>query len=138
MSGGQPIGVRLQRHAGAACLRAPGSTSLAALEDELTGAFGLIRAALQDGEPVVVAVADAHLRGEGETASVALAHGLLGLVRALAIEGSRGGWRINMLAVAPGVDPDHQRVWIDRLAEPSGASGALIRLGVDQLGRLPT
>jgi NAD(P)-dependent dehydrogenase (short-subunit alcohol dehydrogenase family) len=130
--------VRLQRCGGAACLRMPESISLDHLEAGLADAFLLMREALAErSEAVVVIVDERQLQGRVETAGAALAHGLLGLVRALAIEGRKDGWRINMLAIPPDLNAEQERAWIERLAEPSGASGTLIRLGGDHLGRLP-
>lgn len=136
MSAREPA-VRLQRRGGAACLRVREPVSLEALEDRLTEAFMLMREALDErAEAVVVIVDDQQLQGRVETASAACAHGLLGLVRALAIEGRKDGWRISMLAIPPGISDEQEQAWVERLAEPSGASGALIRLGHDHLGRL--
>jgi hypothetical protein len=129
--------VRIRHHAGFACIRPADPISLVDREDALVDAFLLIRGALDErNEAVVVTVDDRQLQGRVETASAALAHGLLGLVRALAIEGRKEGWNVNMLAVTPGVSAEQERAWIERLAEPGGASGTVIRLGDDHLGRL--
>jgi hypothetical protein len=116
---------------------APDIGALDELEDQLTRAFLVIRSALDRGDSVVVVVADADIQGVGSTAGAALAHGLLGLVRALAIEGRKPGWRVNALSVAAGVDPDDRAAWVERLGAPDGATGALIRLGDEHLGRVP-
>jgi hypothetical protein len=97
------------------------------LEDELARAFMTVREA---EEPVVVALDDADVAGVGDPAAAALAHGLLGLVRALAIEGRA----IAALAVPADLPPEEREAWIERLA---GASGTFVRLGTDQLGRVP-
>jgi hypothetical protein len=113
------------------------STTLDTLEDELARAFLVIRAALADGDSVVVVVADHDIQGVSTTAGAALAHGLLGLVRALAIEGRKPGWQINILSVGDRVDAEQRATWIERLGSAEGASGALIRLGDEHLGRVP-
>jgi hypothetical protein len=100
------------------------------LEDELCRAFEAVRDA---GEPVVVALPETDVAGAGDPVAAALAHGVIGIVRALAIEGRR----INALAVPAGLAPADRETWIERLAEPAGANGALIRLGTDHLGRVP-
>jgi NAD(P)-dependent dehydrogenase (short-subunit alcohol dehydrogenase family) len=116
---------------------APDIGALDELEDQLTRAFLVIRSALDRGDNVVVVVADAGIQGVGSTAGAALAHGLLGLVRALAVEGRKPGWQINILSVGDGVDAEQRATWIERLGSPEGASGALIRLGDEHLGRVP-
>lgn len=111
--------------------------SVAELEDELARAFAAITSALDDGEAVVVSVQDRDLQGVGGLADAALAHGLLGLARALAIEGSRPNWRIAVLSSTPDVDPLERQRWIDRLSESAAAQGLLVRLGSGHLGRVP-
>lgn len=99
----------------------------------LTDAFRETREALLDERPVVFLLDDADLLGQGEVAGAAVATGLLGLVRALALEGAKPGWKIN--AVGHRGDPDGAREAARGLAE-SGLSGQLIRLGTDHLGKV--
>ena len=113
------------------------TVELDGLEDELARAFSIIRAALARGDVVVVALDEHAVEGGGDPVRAALAHGLLGLVRALATEGRNAGWQINALATPRGLDGEARLAWIDRLAEPAGASGTLIRLGTDHLGKVP-
>jgi hypothetical protein len=108
------------------------------LEAVLTAAFERIRAALARGEPVVVVLDERDVAGVGEPAAAALAHGLLGLARALALEGRKPGWRIAVLAAPPDLDPDERRRWIVQLAGSSSASGTLLRVGDEHVGRVPT
>jgi hypothetical protein len=107
------------------------------LEDELARAFGCMKSALAAGESVVVLLDDRDLQGVREPAQAALAHGLLGLARAFAIEGSKAGWRTAVLSSTPDVEPAERQRWIDRLGEPGAAKGALVRLGGEHLGRVP-
>jgi hypothetical protein len=113
------------------------SATIDDLEDELTKAFELIRDALQRGDAVVVSLDERHVQGVGAVADVALAHGLLGLARALAIEGRRLGWHIAILSTPVDIDAAERLRWIEHLAEPSAASGAIIRLGGEHLGKVP-
>jgi hypothetical protein len=106
----------------------PSGVGLDELEDELCRAFETLR----DGDAVVV-LDEADVAGVGDPVAAALAHGLIGMVRALAIEGRR----INALAAPADLAPEDRQAWIERLAEPAGASGALVRLGTDHLGRVP-
>lgn len=107
------------------------------LEDLLAAAFASMVGALQEGEPVVVAVDDEDLQGVAGVARAALAHGLLGLCRALAIEGLKEGWTIAMLSCAEGVAAEERARWIEALGLPGAATGSLLRLGGAHLGRLP-
>ena len=107
------------------------------LEDRLAGAFTSMLRALEDGEAVVVLVDDEDIQGVTGVAEAALAHGLLGLCRALAIEGRKAGWTIVMLASSAEVAAEERARWIRELGKPGAASGSLIRLGGAQLGRVP-
>jgi enoyl-ACP reductase-like protein len=65
----------------------PGQVEIEALEDELARALDIMREAVERGDAVVVSLDEAHVQGVGDVADAALARGLLGLTRALAIEG---------------------------------------------------
>jgi NAD(P)-dependent dehydrogenase (short-subunit alcohol dehydrogenase family) len=71
----------------------------------LTDAFLAAREALAERRPVVVVVGAGDLMGQGDPLDAAVAAGLLGMVRTLAIEGAKEGWRINVVA-GPGVAGD--------------------------------
>jgi hypothetical protein len=116
----------------------PAVSSVDDLEPALTHAFERIRAALDAGEPVVVQLDERDVQGAGEPAGAALAHGLLGLARALALEGRRPGWHVAVLSAPADLDAEERRRWVERLADPGATSGSLLRLGGDHLGRLPT
>ena len=116
---------------------APAGVSLEHLEDELTRAFNVVREALERGDPVVVSLDERHVQGQGEVADVALTHGLLGLARALAIEGRRPGWHVAVLSSPIEIDPAERLRWIEHLAAPGAAGGPLVRLGGDHLGTVP-
>jgi hypothetical protein len=107
------------------------------LEDRLATAFRVILTALREGETVVVAVDDEDIQGAGELPEVALAHGLLGLCRAFAIEGKREGWMVTVLSSTADVAPAERARWIEQLGRPGVASGSLVRLGGGHLGRVP-
>jgi hypothetical protein len=111
--------------------------SLDELEDELARAFRLMRGALSDGDAVIVILDERDLQGSGAVASSALASGLLGMVRALAIEGREPGWRVAALSTAADVGHVERRRWIEHLSETDAARGALVRLGGDHLGKVP-
>lgn len=105
------------------------------LADDLLGAFRSLLDALGQGRPVVVVLREGDLAGQGDPAAAAYAHALLGLVRALTVEGGRDSWIINAVSV----EGEHAapQLWIDHLADPGGPRGALVRLGRTHLGRIP-
>ena len=107
------------------------------LEPALVDAFTRSRDAVTAGRPVVIVVRDGALLGHAEPADSAFANALVGIARALATEGVRDGWTINVLAVTDATSDADRAAWLDRLALGDGASGALVRLGDLHLGRVP-
>jgi NAD(P)-dependent dehydrogenase (short-subunit alcohol dehydrogenase family) len=125
-----------------------------AVTQVLTAAFVAAREALEAGRPVVVVLAAGDLLGQGDPLDAAVATGLLGMVRTLAIEGAKPGWRINVVA-GPGVAEDGEEeefgvapeaeaadeedpvaLTIGMLAE-SELTGQLLQVGGANLGKLP-
>jgi hypothetical protein len=117
---------------------APAGLGVELLAETLLEAFHVLRDAVAGGRPAIAVVRDADVLGHGEPAEAALANALVGLVRALATEGARDRWTVNALAVPARLDPDALSVWIDRLADPNGMTGGLVRLGELHLGRVPS
>jgi hypothetical protein len=99
----------------------------------MTGVFSQMRAAVQDERAVVVVLDDRDLLGQGTVADAALATGMLGLVRAFALEGARAGWRVNALT-----HRGEEAAAEDHLGHLAGGqlSGQLIRIGTEHLGRV--
>jgi hypothetical protein len=116
----------------------PATVTIDELENEMVRAFECLRRAVVEGDAVVVSLSDEHVQGVGDPAEAALAHGLLGLGRALAVEGRKSGWQITILSSTSEVEPAERQRWIDHLSEPCSGSGILIRLGGAHLGRVPT
>jgi len=116
----------------------PADVRLDDLEATLTRAFHRINAALQRGRAVVVALDERDVEGVGGPAAAALAHGLLGLARALAVEGGKEGRRIAVLSAPAELDSAERAAWVEQLAASPAASGTLVRLGGGHLGRVPT
>jgi hypothetical protein len=114
----------------------PAEVGIQELERELTRAFESTRRAVERGDAVVLSLDEVDVQGVGEPASAALAHGLLGLARALAIEGRKPGWQVAVLSSPIDVDPAERLRWIEQLAVPGAASGALVRLGDGHLGKV--
>jgi hypothetical protein len=115
----------------------PAIDSIERLEDELARAFVSIRRAVADGDAVVVSLDERDLQGTGTVAGAALAGGLLGMVRALAIEGAKPGWNIAALSSTTDVEPAERQRWIEQLADGGSVRGALVRLGGQHLGKVP-
>jgi hypothetical protein len=111
----------------------PGAVSAA-----LTGAFAAAREGLEAGRPVAVVLAARDLMGQGSPLDAAVATGLLGMVRTLAIEGAKPGWRINVVAVGEeeGGAEDEVAETVAMLAG-SSLTGQLLNLGGANLGKLP-
>jgi NAD(P)-dependent dehydrogenase (short-subunit alcohol dehydrogenase family) len=102
------------------------------VEGQLLEHFNAARAALLAGHPVVFEVDGADLLGHGSPADAAVAAALVGLTRALALEGERAGWSVNVVARQAGAPAD-----APFLAE-HGLTGQLIHAGVGHLGRVPS
>jgi NAD(P)-dependent dehydrogenase (short-subunit alcohol dehydrogenase family) len=100
------------------------------VEAQLTEHFSAARAALLDGHPVVFEVSGADLLGHGSPADAAVASALVGLTRALALEGARAGWSVNAVARETGTSAE-----APFLAE-HGLTGQLVHTGVGHLGRV--
>ena len=116
-------------------LPAPEIGAVDDLDGALWNTFSAARDALSDDRAVVIQVSDRDLLGQGDPLQATFAHAAVGLCRALAIEGERDGWRINVLAT--GDDPNTAAEWAMRLGVASGLSGVVLRLGTAHLGRLP-
>jgi NAD(P)-dependent dehydrogenase (short-subunit alcohol dehydrogenase family) len=112
-----------------------------AVTRELTGAFVAAREALEAGRPVAVVVAAGDLLGQGSPLDAAVATGLLGMVRTLAIEGAKPGRRINVVAgpgvAADGGEDDPTVAETIALLADSALTGQLLQVGGANLGKLP-
>jgi hypothetical protein len=111
----------------------PRAAELDAIAGLLTEAFAAARDAVVAERPVVFLLDDRDLLGQGEVADAAVATGLLGLVRALALEGAKPGWRVN--AVSHRDEEEAARGAAEWLAG-SALSGQLIRVGAAHLGKV--
>lgn len=107
---------------------------LDAVAPALAAAFAAVRAALEAGRSAVVVVDARDLLGQGEPLDAALATALLGMVRTLAIEGAKPGWRVNVLARGEG-DGEAVAEMVAALAS-SSLTGQLLQLGGANLGKV--
>jgi NAD(P)-dependent dehydrogenase (short-subunit alcohol dehydrogenase family) len=100
----------------------------------LHDAFVTTQAALAEGEPVVLCVDGPALLGQASPEDSAVACGLLGLSRALAFEGGSKGWRVNVVAVDPGAEPDPALVAL--AASTPGLIGQVLNVSSGAVGKL--
>ncbi|HVV89259.1 MAG TPA: hypothetical protein VHB53_02080 [Solirubrobacterales bacterium] len=115
----------------------PGSVGddLDAVTPALTGAFADARAALEAERPVVVVLEARDLLGQGSPLDAAVATGLLGMVRTLAIEGAKAGRRINVVAGGED-DGDAVDEMVFMLARSPSVTGQLLQVGGANLGKV--
>jgi hypothetical protein len=111
----------------------PTASDLDAVTVALTGAFAAVKAAVLEEHPAVLLLDDGDLLGQGEIVDAAVASGLLGMMRAFALEGSKPGWRVN--AVSHRGEEERARGVAEWLAS-SDLSGQLIRVGTAHIGKV--
>ncbi|MBS1845331.1 MAG: hypothetical protein JST53_13025 [Actinobacteria bacterium] len=111
------------------------TAELDSVTEVLTAAFADVKAAVLVERPVVVLIHDGDLLGQGEVVAASVAAGLLGLVRALALEGAKAGWRVNAVSHRGDEDARSARDIAEWLAG-SDLSGQLIRVGTAHLGKV--
>lgn len=103
---------------------------------ELERAFRSSRSAAQAEESIVYVVHHDDLLGRRGTGNAMIATGLLSAARTAAIEGSRKGWSVNVVAYDDKADREQVEAWANQVAEsPSGVTGELIRVGSSHLGK---
>jgi hypothetical protein len=115
-------------------LRPEPAADVDAVAEQLDRAFEAMRNAVLAGEPVTVLVGDGDLLGHGSVYDAAVSAALLGMVRALALEGARDGWQLNVATHAG--DDARLDDAIAFLGRPGGLSGQLVRAGTGHLGRV--
>jgi hypothetical protein len=103
---------------------------------ELDRAFQMSREAARNEESFVYVVHHDDLLGRRGAGNAMVATGLLSAARTAAIEGSRKGWSVNVIAYDDGAGPDEVTEWAERLAaNPSGVTGEVIRVGSSHVGK---
>jgi hypothetical protein len=116
---------------------APRGADFEGFDGQLFELFTAVREAITDGRPAVLLVLEDDLLGHGSVTDAAMATATVGLARALATEGQREGWKINVIAVPRDDFDANWMQWAHRLSDPEGASGAVVNLGSLHLGRVP-
>ena len=106
------------------------------VRSELQRAFTFSRQAARDEESFVYVVHHDDLLGRRGPGNAMVASGLLSAARTAAIEGSRKGWQVNVVAYDDDADRSQVEAWAEDLATDSrGVTGELIRVGASHLGK---
>lgn len=98
-------------------------------------AFALSQRAAIAEAPVVYVVHGDDLLGRRGAPSAMVATGLLSAARTAAVELSRKGAAVNVVAVGDDTPPELTARWVSILTESSGPTGELIRLDPGHLGK---
>ena len=106
-----------------------------AVREELREAFLLSRAAMQSGEPIVYAVHNDDLLGRRGVGSAMVACGLLSAARTAALEASKAGISVNVLAMEESTPWETVIDWAELLMARSIPTGELIHLGTGHVGK---
>jgi hypothetical protein len=102
---------------------------------ELDRAFQMSRHAAQTGESFVYVVHHDDLLGRRGAGNAMVATGLLSAARTAALEGSRKGWTVNVIAHDDEVATEDVEQWATWMLDSHGVTGELIRLGPSHLGK---
>ncbi len=105
------------------------------IKSELDRAFQMSRTAAQAEESFVYVVHHDDLLGRRGAGNAMVATGLLSAARTAAIEGSRKGWTVNVVAHDDEVDREQLEGWANWMLDSNGVTGELIRLGSSHLGK---
>lgn len=115
-------------------VRQPKDVTTDNLDEALLGVFAECRDALAADRSVLVVLDEQDLLGHGKPIDAAVAHGLVGLVRAFAVEGVKPGWHINAISIDE--DDSNGAFADDSLPSLEHATGVVLRLGTTHLGRV--
>jgi NADPH-dependent ferric siderophore reductase len=101
----------------------------------MMNAFALSRRAAVAEAPVIYVVHGDDLLGRRGAPSAMVATGLLSAARTAAIELSRKGATVNVVAVGNDTPPEVTARWVLALTDSSGPTGEVIRLDPGHLGK---
>jgi hypothetical protein len=107
-----------------------------AVEDELTEAFNLTRAATLADEPIVYLVRTEAVLGRAATLDSVVAAGLVAGARALAFEGQRNGRYATVIAAADDVAPETIAEAVGFAIASRSSLGQVLTLGSEHLGAM--
>ncbi len=103
--------------------------------EEVTEIFRLTKQTLVAGLPVVYVVHNDDLLGRNGTGRAMVATGVLSGARTAAVEHSKRGIPVNVIAREDGTDPASIAYWCALLMDGPGPTGELIHLGSDHIGK---
>ncbi len=103
--------------------------------EALLRAFTITQEAARAEAPVVYVVHSDDLLGRRGAPAAMVATGLLSGARTAAIELSRKGTVVNVVAVSEGTDPAVTARWVAHLTDPTGPTGEIVRLDPSHLGK---
>lgn len=106
-----------------------------ATRSTLMRVFEVSRRAAQSDASIVYVVHGDDLLGRRGAPSAMAATGILSAARTAAIELSRKGAVVNVVAVGDDTPPDTVARWVGHLFDPHGPTGELIRLDASHLGK---
>lgn len=102
---------------------------------ELSEVFRLTQQAVRSAAPVVYVVAGEDLLGQRGAPAAMVATGMLSAARTAAVETSRAGVPINVVAAYEDAALEDVAAWIERLLVPTGVTGEVVRVGVGHIGK---
>lgn len=102
---------------------------------ELTDAFEFAQRAAKSQGPLVLVIDGDDLLGRNGPGRAMVACGVLSGARTAAVEISRSGIPVNVIALESVTTPESAARWVETLARPGGPTGELIRLGSDHIGK---
>lgn len=106
-----------------------------AVAHELEEAFTLSQEAARAGANIVYVVAGEDLLGQRGAGAAMIACGLLSAARTAAFEGAKPGFTANTVAPEADADATDTAGWIQRMLDPRGSTGELVRLGPAHIGK---
>lgn len=101
----------------------------------LMEAFAVSQRAAREARPIVYVVHGDDLLGRRGAPSAMVATGLLSAARTAAIELTRQGTPVNVIAVGDETDSAVVERWIGHLSAADGPTGQLVRLDPSHLGK---
>lgn len=115
-------------------IRVDEPTSVDEIRESLGRLFTRVRAAIGEGEHVVLVVRSADLLGHRGSLTGAYVGAIVGMARAVAFEGMKPGWRINVVATPA----DRELSDAEAIACIGGdqMSGQVVVLGPKLLGKV--
>ena len=117
----------------AAVIRAIEPETFDEIRAALVDAFERVQVSISTGDSVTIVVPSPDLLGHRGPERGAYVGALVGMARAVAFEGARGGWQANVLAVPPGHEISDAEI-VNHF--PAGLTGQVVTLGPSLVGKV--